>query len=52
MMEQQNTPTVEKKTNMRRFAGFTPQQVEKLLRAKGLKPNSREAAEYLSAMSV
>ena len=50
-MEQQNTPTVEKKTNMRRFAGFTPQQVEKLLRAKGLKPNSREAAEYLSAMS-
>jgi hypothetical protein len=51
MMEQQNTPTVEKKTNMRRFAGFTPQQVEKLLRAKGLKPNSREAAEYLSAMS-
>ena len=51
MMEQQNIPTVEKKTNMRRFAGFTPQQVEKLLRAKGLKPNSREAAEYLSAMS-
>ena len=51
MMEQQNIPTVEKKTNMRRFAGFTPQQVEKLLRGKGLKPNSREAAEYLSAMS-
>ena len=51
MMEQQNIPTVEKKTNMRRFAGFTPQQVDKLLRAKGLKPNSREAAEYLSAMS-
>ena len=51
MMEEQNTPTVEKKTNMRRFAGFTPQQVEKLLRAKGLKANSREAAEYLSAMS-
>ena len=51
MMEEQNKPTVEKKTNMRRFAGFTPQQVEKLLRAKGLKANSREAAEYLSAMS-
>ena len=51
MIEEQNKPTVEKKTNMRRFAGFTPQQVEKLLRAKGLKPNSREAAEYLSAMS-
>ena len=51
MMEQQNIPTVEKKTNMRRFAGFTPQQVEKLLRSRGLKPNSREAAEYLSAMS-
>ena len=51
MIEEQNKPTVEKKTNMRRFAGFTPQQVEKLLRGKGLKPNSREAAEYLSAMS-
>ena len=51
MMEQQNKPTVQKKTNMRRFAGFTPQQIEKLLRGKGLKPNSREAAEYLSAMS-
>jgi hypothetical protein len=51
MMEEQNKPTVEKKTNMRRFAGFTPQQVEKLLRAKGLIANSREAAEYLSAMS-
>lgn len=36
---------------MRVFAGFTPQQVEKLLTAKGLKPNSREAAVYLSAMS-
>jgi len=44
-------PTVKQKTNMRVFAGFTPQQVEKLLTAKGLKPNSREAAVYLSAMS-
>ena len=44
-------PTVKQKTNMRVFAGFTPQQVEKLLKAKGLKPNSREAAVYLSAMS-
>ena len=51
MMEQQNKPTVQKKTNMRRFAGFTPQQIEKLLRGKGLKPNSREAAEYLGAMA-
>lgn len=51
MIEEQNKPTVEKKTNMRRFAGFTPQQVDKLLRGKGLKPNSREAAVYLSAMS-
>mgnify|MGYP001290068622 CR=1 FL=1 len=44
-------PTVKQKTNMRVFAGFTPQQVEKLLTAKGPKPNSREAAVYLSAMS-
>ena len=44
-------PTVKQKTNMRVFAGFTPQQVEKLLTSKGLKPNSREAAVYLSAMS-
>ena len=30
--------------NVRRFKGFTPQQVEKLLAGKGFKPNSREAA--------
>ena len=37
--------------NVRRFKGFTPQQVEKLLAGKGFKPNSREAAEYLGAMA-
>ena len=37
--------------NVRRFKGFTPQQVQKLLEGKGLKPNSREAAEYLGAMA-
>jgi hypothetical protein len=37
--------------NVRRFKGFTPQQVEKLLEGKGFKPNSREAAEYLGAMA-
>ena len=37
--------------NVRRFKGFTPQQVAKLLDSKGLKPNSREAAEYLGAMA-
>ena len=51
MIEQQNVPTVEKKTNMRRFAGFTPQQISKLLEGKGLRANTREAAEYLGAMA-
>ena len=37
--------------NVRRFKGFTPQQVEKLLAGKGFKVNSREAAEYLGAMA-
>ena len=37
--------------NVRRFKGFTPQQVAQLLNSKGLKPNSREAAEYLGAMA-
>tara|TARA_R110001592_G_scaffold15410_3_gene67211 strand:- start:1797 stop:4106 length:2310 start_codon:yes stop_codon:yes gene_type:complete len=37
--------------NIRRFKGFTPQQVEKLLQGKGFKINSREAAEYLGAMA-
>ena len=37
--------------NVRRFKGFTPQQVAKLLEGKGFKPNSREAAEYLGAMA-
>ena len=37
--------------NVRRFKGFTPQQVETLLAGKGFKPNSREAAEYLGAMA-
>ena len=37
--------------NVRRFKGFTPQQVEKLLAGKGFKANSREAAEYLGAMA-
>ena len=37
--------------NVRRFKGFTPQQVEKLLAGKGFKPNSREGAEYLGAMA-
>ena len=37
--------------NVRRFKGFTPQQVAQLLGSKGLKPNSREAAEYLGAMA-
>ena len=37
--------------NVRRFKGFTPQQVEKLLAGKGFKINSREAAEYLGAMA-
>ena len=37
--------------NIRRFKGFTPQQVQKLLEGKGLKPNSREAAMYLASMS-
>ncbi len=37
--------------NVRRFKGFTPQQVSQLLGSKGLKPNSREAAEYLGAMA-
>jgi len=37
--------------NVRRFKGFTPQQVAKLLDGKGFKPNSREAAEYLGAMA-
>ena len=51
MIEEQNIPTVEKKTNMRRFAGFTPQQINKLLEGKGLRANTREAAEYLGAMA-
>tara|TARA_R100001443_G_scaffold36376_1_gene50210 strand:+ start:187 stop:2697 length:2511 start_codon:yes stop_codon:yes gene_type:complete len=51
MREEQNIPTVEKKTNMRRFAGFTPQQISKLLEGKGLRANTREAAEYLGAMA-
>ena len=51
MIEKQNVPTVEKKTNMRRFAGFTPQQISKLLEGKGLRANTREAAEYLGAMA-
>ena len=51
MREEQNIPTVNKKTNMRRFAGFTPQQINKLLEGKGLKANTREAAEYLGAMA-
>ena len=37
--------------NVRRFKGFTPQQVAKLLEGKGFKPSSREAAEYLGAMA-
>jgi len=51
MREEQNIPTVNKKTNMRRFAGFTPQQINKLLEGKGLRANTREAAEYLGAMA-
>ena len=51
MREEQNIPTVNKKTNMRRFAGFTPQQISKLLEGKGLRANTREAAEYLGAMA-
>ena len=31
--------------NVRRFKGFTPQQVEKLLAGKGFKPNSREVTQ-------
>lgn len=38
-------------TNMKRFQGFTPQQVQKLLQSRGLQPDSREAAEYLAAMA-
>lgn len=45
------TKTVTAKTNMRRFAGFTPQQTAKILEGKGLKANTREAAEYLAAMA-
>ena len=33
--------------NVRRFKGFTPQQVAQLLNSKGLKPNSREVENIL-----
>ena len=36
------TPENLQDRNVRRFKGFTPQQVEKLLAGKGFKPNSRE----------
>ena len=35
---------------MRKFLGFTPDQATMLLRQKGFKANSREAAEYLAGM--
>ena len=35
---------------MRKFLGFTPDQASMMLRQKGFKANSREAAEYLAGM--
>ena len=37
--------------NIQRFAGFTPQQVQKMLESKGISPNSPEAAEYIASMA-
>jgi len=51
MAQEKIKPSVAQKIRGRKFAGFTPSQVNVLLQRKGLDPTSSGAARYLASMS-
>ena len=44
-------PSVSQTIRNRKFAGFTPSQINIMLKGKGLEPNSSGAARYLASMT-
>jgi len=51
MAQATTPPPVSQTIRNRRFAGFTPSQINILLQRKGLDPNSSGAARYLASMT-
>ena len=51
MAQATTPPPVSQTIRSRRFAGFTPSQINILLQRKGLDPNSSGAARYLASMT-